>query len=405
MRAIHLRARRFSAFLIGAVFFLTGSLKLMDLVGTGLIVGEYLKFFHIGFLSPVSMFLGEILSLVETVAGVALMTGVFRKIAALTTAVLTAFFTIVTLLLWIFNPSMDCGCFGEAIHLTHFQSFFKNVILSLMCAFAFFPVREYGRPRKLKYITFSLVTACALALGIHSLIFIPLVDFTPFNSSSMLYSAVGDSTSSDDYISLVVYSKNGNEGAFTLDKLPDSTWTYVRTETMLKRDNIDETSYPSLSFTDREGNYCDSLASSGLAMVSSVYNADKLSESKWRRIAGFVSDAEASGVTPLVLVAASSPESLIPASLTEEEKSMLRSALYTSDYKTLISLNRSNGGVTYFNDGNLIEKWSFRTIPGKDEITRLYDKDAVEIMLSASTKGRLTFQAYLLYTFALMLIF
>ena len=116
-----MKIRRFCAILIGLVFLASGLLKLLDPVGTGLIVSEYFKFFHLGFLQGTAKALGMALSLVEAATGAALISGVFRKTTAFITSLLVVFFTIITLILWIAKPEMDCGCFGEAIHLSHGQ--------------------------------------------------------------------------------------------------------------------------------------------------------------------------------------------------------------------------------------------------------------------------------------------
>ena len=129
MRASYQRVRRFAALLVGIVFLVSGLLKLIDPVGTQLIVQEYAKFFRLPFLMPAAKVLGTLLGLLESLLGIALFTGVLRKHTARCTFILLSFFTLITLVLWILNPSMDCGCFGQAFHLTHAQSFWKNVIL------------------------------------------------------------------------------------------------------------------------------------------------------------------------------------------------------------------------------------------------------------------------------------
>ena len=113
--------KRICAKILGFVFFVSGILKLMDPTGTSLIIKDYMNFFHVGFASPAAFVLGEIVALTETFCGIMLVTGVFRKLTAWITTIMMGFFTAITLVLWIFNPQMDCGCFGEAIHLTHFQ--------------------------------------------------------------------------------------------------------------------------------------------------------------------------------------------------------------------------------------------------------------------------------------------
>ena len=136
MKQVLIKWRRFVAILIGIVFLGSGLLKIEDPVGTMLIVREYLKLFHLAWLLPCAKGIGIVLATSEALIGVGLITGVFRKLFAWLTLAFLAFFTLVTLVLWILNPSMDCGCFGEAIHLTHAQSFWKNVVLLVLGALA-----------------------------------------------------------------------------------------------------------------------------------------------------------------------------------------------------------------------------------------------------------------------------
>ena len=191
MKGFHSAIRRLCSVLLGLVFFTAGMLKLMDPVGSGLIVDEYLKFLHMGWLGFASKPIGVALALVEALTGAALLAGVWRKQVALVTSFLTVAFTILTLQLLIVNPEMDCGCFGEAIHLTHLQTFIKNLVLCLLCIGAFLPARDYGRNRKSKVVAFSLAAVAILLFTVHSLISIPLMDFTEF--------APGVSLAEDEY--------------------------------------------------------------------------------------------------------------------------------------------------------------------------------------------------------------
>lgn len=409
MKKFYSMMRRFCAVIIGFVFFGAGVLKLMDPVGTGLIVKEYYNFLHIGFMGFSAKAAGEALALLETFCGIALVTGVFRKVTAWITSILIGGFTVLTLFLWIFNPAMDCGCFGEAFHLTHAQSFLKNVILCALAFFAFFPYRHFGEPKRIKYVTFGLVGGAVVCFAAYSLFFIPMVDFTPFNSSSKLHAAAEDAQQSGDerYVSTFIYEKNGKTGVFSLNNIPDSTWTFVETRTIEKQDNINETDFPILSFQDIYGEYQDSLAADGLVMAVSVYNPGKISASQWERITAFINETSDSGLKPLLLISSSPQtieEDIHADTLPLEVRTQILISAYYSDYKTLISLNRSNGGATYFDDGNLIRKWASADLPAGKDMKRLAKKDTTEVMLSAYTKGRLTFQAFLLYTVGLMLL-
>lgn len=408
MAPIYNQFRRLAATIIGAVFFASGILKLIDPVGAGLIVEEYMKFFQANFFVFMAKPSGIFLSLLETLTGAALISGVYRKIAAASASSLIVVFTIITFFLWLFNPPMDCGCFGEALHLTHGQTFIKNIVLLMLSAFAFLPFRDYGQVKKRKYFAFWLSASASVALSIYSLLYIPLVDFTPFNSSSALaVSKPVNESEQEEYVMNFVYEKNGHEGSFTIDRLPDSTWTYVRTEPLAKSDNIDEDSYPSLSFRDEAGNYRDEIAADSLVIAVSAYLPAKLRLKDWEKIGLMLSDASASGYRPLLLLASEtgSAERLIPQTgLAPELRLRLLQFAYYSDYKTLISLNRSNGGAVYFNDGNLIEKWALRALPGKEHLSWRKWHDSVDNMITASSKGRLAFQAFILYSLIVLFL-
>ena len=390
MRYLFLRMKRFCGFITGFVFFLSGIIKLMDPVGAGLVMDEYFDFLHIGFLSFSAKATGVFFAFAETLIGTALITGVWRKPTALCAICLQTFFTLLTLLLVIFNPEMDCGCFGEAIHLTHMQTFLKNVlILALLLAY-YIPGRHLGEARKMKYISFSLVTASVIAFTIYSLIYIPLIDFTAYRPGSKL-EAGAEINSDDMYESVFTYEKDGIRERFTLGHLPDSTWTFVNAETRLKKGY--EESLTGLSFYDpATGDYKDNLATEGKVMAISVYNS-QMGTRKWSRTEAFISRASKAGFTVLLLCASKEG---IPASLSE--------SAYISDYKTLISLNRSNGGATYFHNGQLIRKWAGINTPDASELKTIAETAATEIVIAQDSKGSLVFQGFLLYVTAIMLL-
>ncbi len=403
------KARRFCAVVLGLVFFVAGILKLMDPVGTTLIIREYLNFLHIGFLSGIAGFIAEFFASLETLLGICLITGVFRIVTAWASSILIWGFTLLTLLLWILNPNMDCGCFGEAFHLTHFQSFAKNIILCLLALGGFLPYKDLGKPKNSKYVTFALTTAAVIAFAAYSLMFIPMLELTPFNLSSRLEAAEGlPDANEDEYISTFIYEKNGKTGVFSLNNIPDSTWTFVEAKTIKREDNIDESEFPRLSFRDADGEYRDTLAAKGLVMAISVPEPKKMSTARWENTAELLKKSADAGFTSLLLVG-SFPEQLVEiirnAGVDQAAAMEILTNVYYSDYKTLISLNRSNGGAVYFNDGNLISKWAARDLPGAKKLAKLVRQDDTEVMLDSDSKGKLTFEAFMLYTLALMLIF
>ena len=385
--------RRFCAFVLGAVFLISGILKLMDPVGSEFIMKSYFSFLHIGFMDFSAKFFGVAFALTEAVLGAALMSGVWRKVVGIAVVALTTFFTLLTLVLLIFNPVMDCGCFGEAMHLTHLQTFVKNVILCALCCGAFIPMRELDRPVKVKYVSFAL-TACSLvALLVYSLVALPLKDYTAFHPGAMLQAAA-DEQYKDFSEPEFIYEKDGVTQAFSLDALPDSSWNFV--DSRIRQDDFAAGTV--LTLTDDAGEYCDSLATQGNVLVVSAYK--KLSAGRIEGIESLVADARAVGLTPIVLV----PSDDVLAAASEKHAALEDGLVYYSDYKTLATLNRSNGGATWISDGQIVRKWSYTLRPSSEKLSAALAEDPTALALETQSKGSLALQSFLLYIFAVLLL-
>jgi uncharacterized membrane protein YphA (DoxX/SURF4 family) len=351
MKASYQNFRRHTAVILGVVFLISGLLKLCDPVGTMLIVTEYFKFLHLNFLIPAAKAIGIAVSATECAVGISLITGVMRKASAIVCYVLLGFFTLLTLALWIKNPAMDCGCFGQAIHLTHAQSFWKNVALLVLSVIAFTPFKEFGASKRHKRVA-AVIAVLAIGLAvIYSNNHLPVVDFTSFNWGSQLFASLDDSA-----------------------------------------DEADFRRAPILSFSDTAGVYCDELAATGRVVVFSVYDPKK---ADWPLLEQQYYQAEASQARPLLLVSAT-PAEMAAYPLSADI------VPYFSDYKTLITLNRSNGGGTYFYHGEVVHKWSARHFPG----TFMEDvaEDPVVVSTRHVTRRRLTAQGFCVGLLAVLLL-
>ena len=376
--------KRFCGFAVGFVFFISGLLKLVDPVGAGLVMKEYFKFLHLGFLEGLSLPSGVAFALAETIVGAGLITGVWRKIIAAAAVGLQSMFTILTLLLVIFKPEMDCGCFGEAIHLTHGETFIKNIILLSLLLIYFIPIKYLGQTRKKKYVSFALVSLSSIAFTIYSLMYIPMADFTDFRPGAV----VNNESNMDEaaFEATFVYSKDGKEERFSLENLPDSTWTFVRADTSPITE--DGQGSARISIYDNAGNYADSLITKGKVMIVSLYKGS-LSEKDIRTIREFLDNAKTAGFSPILLTSGVETHGL---------------ESYNCDYKTLITLNRSNGGATYLEDGYIIRKWAERTLPAPEELAMISDEDPTDTFIGRDTRTSLAFQGFLLYVFTVMLL-
>lgn len=394
MSSLHYKFRRLNSIILGTVFFLAGMLKLMDPIGAGLIVNDYFKFLHLGFLGFAAKGTAFILAGIETALGIALLAGVYRKTSAIVTAIVLGSFTLLTVALVIFNPEMDCGCFGEAIHLSHTQTLIKNLILCVIAALTFFPTSYFGLAPKRKYIAFTIICVTTTIFAVFSQITLPLMDFTDFATGSELMASQETELMTEGELPTVfIYEKGGEEKSFTLDALPDSTWAFIRTETLSPQGLSYGEVFPILSISDTDGNYFDEKAIQGNVLAITVYEPSKVKRNIWNDITGAIRAAEKEGFTPLLL--SSSPKDVPPE---------LGEYLYFSDHKTLITFNRSNGGYNYISNGEIIRKWPKGTGPDQQFYDKLRNRLPEEIMLDKNTQDRLISQAILLFSFAVLLL-
>ena len=124
-----------SRYLVGLLFIFSGVIKINDPVGTQIKLQEYFEVFSSDFSSifeifvPYALILSVFLCTLEVVIGVALLMNYKMKITSKVTLGLILFFTFLTFYSAYFNKVTDCGCFGDAIKLTPWESFYKDVIL------------------------------------------------------------------------------------------------------------------------------------------------------------------------------------------------------------------------------------------------------------------------------------
>ena len=385
--------RRLCAVIVGITFLVSGLSKIIDPVGTMLIVTEYAKLLHLDFIIPAAKVIGIILSSLEAITGLTLITGVLRKISAWITYALVGVFTAVTLFLLIKNPVMDCGCFGEAIHLDHLQSFIKNIALLALTLIAFIPMKSLGSPKPRKWVSFGIATLSVLYAVLYSNTHIPIADFTEFAPGAELMASLDDELEADNhYEPAFIYEKNGQRGSFPLYALPDSTWTFVEADTLFVDGLAKRNGHPVLSFRDSQGEYRDRMAAEGKVVVFSVYEPAK---ARWDRIQKQYNRVLEAGASPLLLVA-SYPLEIdnygIPLDMT----------VYYADYKTLITLNRYNGGASFFSEGELIEKWGQKDFP--EDLSWRFQEDPVELNSRFILKRRLKAQGFCLYLAALLML-
>ena len=227
--AAKLRLRRALVWLCrivaGGAFIVSGWAKSIDPWGFLIKVNEYLSVW--GFEVPRELVLtGSVgLSCIEFLIGVLLITGCLKRAAAAGAAALMLFMLPLTLYIALKNPVSDCGCFGDFIIVSNWLTFWKNVVLTSAVAYLLYAGRTVRGffPAPIQWLVVAVSLAFPMLLAFAGYHMQPLVDFRPYKTGTVLFADDGEDASQQVY----VYEKNGTSAEFTLDNIPDSTWTFV----------------------------------------------------------------------------------------------------------------------------------------------------------------------------------
>jgi len=218
--------------LLGLTFVFSGLVKGIDPVGTRIKLIEYMQYFELEMFSVWAMALAWALSIFEFVLGLYVIFAIRRRLTLSVIALIMLIFLPLTLFLALENPVDDCGCFGDAIVLTNWQTFWKNVVIMAMVVWISFNrqymVKPLGKTTYTVYVYGDILLICLLAaLGTWRL---PFIDFRPYRPGLNLYEAIhGTQAKSGKEEYLCLYERDNEQRAFPLDSIPDEAegWQFV----------------------------------------------------------------------------------------------------------------------------------------------------------------------------------
>jgi uncharacterized membrane protein YphA (DoxX/SURF4 family) len=354
--------RAIARLIIGLTFIFSGFVKIIDPVGGGLIIGEYFKIIGIGSFPFLYQTMGVALSATELLLGISVLLGLKMKISCRVVLVFMTGFTLLTLVLAIFNPIHECGCFGEALILTNWQTFLKNVFLLIFALVLYFQRDNFIpiAPRNWEWGFMGVYAVLVILLSVYSYKHLPLIDFMDYNVGADIKEKLSMSRSSEGPTleTTLIYKKDGKVREFTINELPDSTWTFVDSRTKTTSSEPLE-GVINFAISDREGNYVtDSLISiDGPLFITSVYNFEKLAGSDIVNIKLLNTKLKDLDLKHIIL---SGSSFMMMDSLNRDS---LDIKIFYTDAKTLLTMNRSNGGLIYLNDAVVTKKWSVNYLP------------------------------------------
>ncbi len=229
----------FFRIVIGAVFIFSGFVKGIDITGSAIKFEDYFVAFGMDFLIPASLLLTIFLVSTEFIIGISLLFGFRTYWGTWGVLLFMSVFTPLTFVLALFNPVSDCGCFGDAIVLTNWKTFWKNVVLMIM-VIAIFYYRKKFKPVYPAITDWSILVVIFVLFTVFSLYnyhHLPMIDFRPYNAGTNIPENmyIPADVPVDEFETILTYEKDGIRKEFDLENFPwqDSTWTFVEQKSIL----------------------------------------------------------------------------------------------------------------------------------------------------------------------------
>jgi len=375
----------FCRLFVGILFIFSGLIKANDPTGFGYKLQEYFHVFRMDFLNDYATWQAVFICGFEIVLGAFLLLGLYGRKVAWGLLLLVVFFTFLTFYSAFFEVVSSCGCFGDAIPLTPWQSFLKDLVL-LTLILVIFRYKKGIRPAisgAARNLTATLVVLLSFGIGVYTVYYLPFIDFLPYKEGKHIPSQMvlpeGEKGDVYEFIYEIRDKTTGETRKVNDTEYMNGLW---------EDENLEIVGEPSsrlvkkgyqipitdLVISDLEGNdRTQEILSNPYHnfIVVSTY-LDKLSATDIAaldKINSTIRDLSSDYNLRAVLLTASSATEI--ARLDGAMDLMLET--FQADAVPLKSMVRSNPGLLLLQNGTVIKKWAKRCFPDKAEIASLID--------------------------------
>lgn len=373
----------FSRLFVGFLFIFSGLIKANDPIGFGYKLQEYFEVFHMAFLNNYAVTIAILLCSLEIVFGVLLLLGLYGKKVALGLLLLIIFFTFLTFYSAFFNVVTSCGCFGDAIKLTPWQSFSKDIVLLFFILIIFFN-RKNIKPLFSNEISQVLTLAAAIVIstviGIYTYNFLPFIDFLPYKEGNNLPALmhIPKGASLDEYeITYTLQNKTTKETKSVTDKVylkqelwKDENWEVVGEPTSRLVKEGYQAPIKDLGITDAQGvdHTKEIIENPYYNLLFVAYNLDEANLKALKKVNELAKQATEEYNIRTVLLTASTAQQV-----TELDKEIkLFAETFFADAIPLKSMVRANPGIILLKNGIVIKKWHYHTLPSFETLAKRY---------------------------------
>ena len=352
--------------LLALTFLFSGFVKAVDPLGTVYKIQDYL---HEGFggifqwAIPASGVAAVCLIALEWLLGIAMLLNVRTQWTSWITLLFYCIMTPLTLYIAIANPVSDCGCFGDALVITNWQTFWKNIILLLLSICLV--ICRKAIPELFSWWMEIIITLAALGsvAGImgYSYTHLPQIDFRPYKVGNHIPTLmeIPDDAEVDQYEITLIYAKDGKEQTFTLENYPkgDPEWTFVDQKSVLIKKGYVPPIHD-FEIETLEGDYItqDILESEEPIALVVMYDLTKTDTTQLEKLMHMIHEY------PRVYFLTASGEEEIFAFAEElgwDEETTYSTFCFT-DPITLKTIVRANPGVIVVQNGTIIDKYNLK---------------------------------------------
>jgi uncharacterized membrane protein YphA (DoxX/SURF4 family) len=346
-----------SRILVGLLFIFSGLIKINDPVGFSFKLEEYFgpTVFNIDFLLPYVLPLAIFIVVLEVLLGVFLLVGLKKEFTIYSLFAMIVFFTFLTWYSAYFNKVTDCGCFGDAIKLTPWESFTKDVILLVLIVIIMIGLK-YIKPlfnNKLLYIFPSISLILCILIVNQVLSHLPLIDFRPYKVGANI---IDNMVIPEDSKKAVfrydwLFNINGEKKVIsTSGNFPDSEGTFVSVDTELIEEGYEP---PILDFSMEFGDidYTDVLMKEQKLIIFVFYNISKTNNDA---IVGLKETVELAVINDYKVIGLTASGEIDVNSF--ESENDIDIDFYFCDETALKTIVRSNPAAIKLHEGTIIQK-------------------------------------------------
>lgn len=352
--------------IVGGLFIFSGLIKVNDPVGTSIKLEEYFDVFSndiAGFFAafePYALQLSVFLVVVEVVLGVMLILGVKSRFTVWALSLMILFFTFLTFYSAYFNKVTDCGCFGDAIKLTPWESFYKDILLLVLIAILFFFKNDLPkRAPKWANVATVFVAVSSLVLAILAIRNLPFIDFRAYKIGVNIQDSMQPSSALQ-----YTYVMKKDDQLLEFDAYPtDESLEFVE----MNLNNPE--SLPKISdfaVWNDEGDYTEDLFVGNKTLIL-INNIGKMSTAHLEEIDELITGLKKTPIQPLLVAAASMEE--VNKLSKDRGWDILTLQADATVVKTII---RSNPGILLLKDGTVVGKFHHNNTPSVDQVLDLY---------------------------------